>query len=702
MPAFNITSSGYGAPPMARPGTARRGGFGYLPQQYKNQIHQNFGDVSSFPQATHSTAMPAPGGGFAPGTSNPTSQPRMQGGLVNHPAFEDGGAVGEADVGFNGVMNDPGDPSSALDTISDVLDYGRNKHGLGDASSGGNDEGPGPLMKNAVAGVRRFVGAGVLGQAPLKAGDDAWRKFHGDDSPSALKDGGPVEDDDEDETEAIPTRPAGPGGDRPDDNPFPVKRPNPPFGKRYAAGGPVEDDDEEGPNDTPELDDDTTGAIPDDSGPDDQSGVPQAQPPSASADPQRIASYVMGADAAPPQVVAALERSVDPQNQMDPDARHMAAIQQAARQGGPEAAWGVMQNYRKQYDARKAFAAAALNGVQGKPADIASAAQAATQAYSYLPDGNTVTFQPSQTGITATVKRAGGANQPFASANLSPEQFNKWLRGTEGQYDNVMERGAPAILAELQNTNTATDAPQAGARTNLAPQLPVVNGNPTGFDGTQLGSEEDFKARGRRADALHRAANYDPELEARSKELFQSAPVQDSRRARLEWLNNQMKVRRDQDIKEKQATVKEDVANIQGNTRRDVANTYSSTKQNIEDQKNATRRDIEFAKMGVQSNDKAFQNASRLIYGALQNRPKPGSQYEKAVLQAIQANRQRMDALMSEDQGGGAQPQQPSGNTPAGNNRPPVAGARQRKGAEGPGQPWYVKKADGKWYPVGQ
>lgn len=52
------------------------------------------------------------------------------------------------------------------------------------------------ILKNAIDGARKFAGAGILGKAPIKAGDDAWQKFHGGgEEVPAMEDGGEFEED---------------------------------------------------------------------------------------------------------------------------------------------------------------------------------------------------------------------------------------------------------------------------------------------------------------------------------------------------------------------------------------------------------------------------------------------------------------------------------------------------------------------------
>lgn len=56
------------------------------------------------------------------------------------------------------------------------------------------------FLNRADAGMRKFVGAGALGKAPLRAGDDAWEKYHGSGKIS-LDEGGVVPTDPQDQQE---------------------------------------------------------------------------------------------------------------------------------------------------------------------------------------------------------------------------------------------------------------------------------------------------------------------------------------------------------------------------------------------------------------------------------------------------------------------------------------------------------------------
>lgn len=120
---------------------------------------------------------------------------------------------------------------------------------------------------------------------------------------------------------------------------------------------------------------------------------------------------------------------------------------QQAPGGNMDAAWGLVQHYRQKYDAYRSFAAAAMDGIQGKPPDIMAAARAATQAYPNALHGSTVNFTPTQGGITAAVTMPG-ERAPSQQIRLSPQAFQQFLKGPAGQFDNVQANG-PKVLQQL-------------------------------------------------------------------------------------------------------------------------------------------------------------------------------------------------------------------------------------------------------------
>lgn len=278
----------------------------------------------------------------------------------------------------------------------------------------------------------------------------------------------------------------------------------------------------------------------------------------------KIISYLKGGDAASPQAAQQIENNVDPQGQMDPGMRKLLAIDAAAKQYGPQAAWGLMQHYRQKYDAYKSFAAAANSGVQGKPRDPAAAAMALQQAYDHVPDGLNLTVKPSQTGFTATVTQPGGKQQ---TVSLTPQQFGQLTQGPEGQFDSVLDKGLPSVLTKFVQRNGLTaDQVQPDTSTS-APEgsEPTVASANKGQGNVGLG--------------------YDPQLEARSRALF---PMVSQNPQRIAWLQAQEQQGKENELSSKKidntlAAIglrgqnARTVADIRANAQRDVAQTRGAS-----------------------------------------------------------------------------------------------------------------------------
>ena len=206
----------------------------------------------------------------------------------------------------------------------------------------------------------------------------------------------------------------------------------------------------------------------------------------------QIARYLSGADAAPRQVVQALETKVDPQNTMDQNERSLRTIE-AAAQDSPDVAWGVMQYYRSNYNALRAATAVSL----AKGANPEIVAQNFNAAQSYLPDGNTVTLAPSKSGgYVVQVHTQGGASQTY---DLTPEQLNQFVHpgNHESGFDNLVRPDTPdqvnqvlqqvqgsagQTIEKLQKTGATQQTPATPARAYGGP-----NQNPTDVAGQQTG-----------------------------------------------------------------------------------------------------------------------------------------------------------------------------------------------------------------------
>lgn len=357
----------------------------------------------------------------------------------------------------------------------------------------------------------------------------------------------------------------------------------------YAEGGAIEENDEGAqPDRLPSYADDpgeeptSEPAIPDTGAPPFASDVAQTSVPGGlrksgeaisnavgqgvqniKNDPivKRIVSYLMGEGGDHPALLDQVAAQVDPQGQMSADDRNLLAVGNAPSQ---EERWKLLQTNRVAYNAKQAFAYAALNGSQQKPGDLNAAVQAANQAASHVLDGSTVNFVPAQGGVTATVTSPGAA-QPQVF-NLSTDQFRKYLNvGGDGQWDRVMQRKIPGTLAALSQgqagavsrldqmrplpkPQTQAAAPDA-TDTSEAPPMSqargpdsraVRTGQPQAMDATQGDQPEIVGTHDSHGRYLGPKApnklGYDEQTEARSRAMFPGTSQEQERQA---WMNTQ-------------------------------------------------------------------------------------------------------------------------------------------------------------------
>lgn len=180
----------------------------------------------------------------------------------------------------------------------------------------------------------------------------------------------------------------------------------------YADGGAVEDD-------TATV----TPAQPDQ----DQAGVLPAQGQQQM--PPQITAYLSGKTNLNSKHADQIEKAVDPHGQMHERERRLMAVQTVAEKLGPDPAFDLMQFYRQKYDAYRALARAATNGVQQhkKP----------TQAFA---DGGTVDED------TADDPTGAVQTQEQDSSSPKEERRKRWAR----------EQGV------LDANATPTDQPDTG------------------------------------------------------------------------------------------------------------------------------------------------------------------------------------------------------------------------------------------------
>lgn len=306
------------------------------------------------------------------------------------------------------------------------------------------------------------------------------------------------------------------------------------YGRPYAGGN--QDTDNEGAIDTGDqsVQEDNSGAAPvmggaipgeDNSGAapvmpastqggasDQQHFTPDLNPAHVPGNMKRIVSYLMGSDAVPPQALDQAAQQADPQGQMSPGDRNLVAIDKAAETGGQEAAWKLLQANRVAFNAKQAFARTALHGIQGKPADLNAAVDAANQAEQHIPDGSNVKFARSQNGVTATVT-VPGTSQP-QQIQLTPEQFDKWLDvGGDGQWDKAHQASVPATLQRLSKVGAVTGVPYKATSPAGDTQRPKTNVGKTPSSLNLSGSDEI-------PEPAPDTTGYDPQMKARAAKMF--------------------------------------------------------------------------------------------------------------------------------------------------------------------------------------
>jgi hypothetical protein len=144
--------------------------------------------------------------------------------------------------------------------------------------------------------------------------------------------------------------------------------------KAYQDGG--DGSDQPDPSEQPAIPDPSTGGDP---------SALEKQHPQAQPNPSALMRYASGADAVSPDVAAAAEQQVDPNGQMDPAARTMAAISAAAQQGNQKQAIGLLQHNRNMFNTKRHAARAALD--KGNHQEAVRLANSAMQ---HVPNGHSV------------------------------------------------------------------------------------------------------------------------------------------------------------------------------------------------------------------------------------------------------------------------------------------------------------------------
>lgn len=518
---------------------------------------------------------------------------------TNMPA-DDGKPALDLDANDDAGGKAGGDPyNNALNTVSDVLNFGRQKYGIGQQVAGN--------MPAAPAGP----GGEGRGQQPFQPapGGTPFGKRNGTGSMSFDEGGavGPQDDEQgaynpegDDPVGAVLSNALDSAGSATSApmSPMEAGQGDAEMGALQQAGGALQDATADRPSaDNPLSPSALRTALDPTTFHQNASNIANAAQPYMA----KIISYLKGSDAAPPQAAQQAEGMVDPQGQMDPGMRKLLAIDAINKQYGPQAAWSMMQHYRQKYDAYKSFAAAANEGAQGKPRDPAAAAMAMQQAYDHLPDGQNLVVKPSGNGFTATVT---GPNGKAQTVSLTPQQFNMLAKGPHGQFDNVIEHGLPNVLTKFVQRNGLT-ADQVQPDTSTSAPAGSESVPSTGkTDGPDLG--------------------YDPQLLKRANVLF---PAVSQNRQRLAWLQAQEQKGTENTINSRKVDTtlaaianRETIAKMNNDTKKDVQNTKSGAYRDVNAEKTAAFRertasnqDIARINNAARSSDRRLQNAASLL-----------------------------------------------------------------------------------------
>lgn len=414
---------------------------------------------------------------------------------------------------------------------------------------------------------------------------------------------------------------------------------------------------------------------------------------------KKIVSYLMGAGAAHPAQLEQAAAQADPQGSMSPGDRNIMAVHDAGEMDGPAAAWALVQANRVAYNAKQAFAYAALNGNQKKPADLNAAIQAANQAGDHVLDGTSVQFSPGQNGVTATVM-SPGSEQP-QTFNLSTDQFREYLNvGRTGQWDRLMQDGIPATLQKIAAGGQRGQQMAGGRMQPPQPAGATPQPKQTNFGNTpstmNLSGNQDAIPDSATADNT----GYDPQLVARADRMFPGITQQGQRD---QWLAAQEQ--RQDELQNKVDVAKETgenrvrAARETGNARVQAGDRAAQSRENVQKDKSAAWRYASDAKTAT-AQITADQKAAHA--GNLE-----AQQRVESARKAIAAKRATGATLSPEDeafekqlvQRAGsqpAQPQRPAAQQQAPQGQPPVPGAKFYKGS------WYTRGPNGESVPVNQ
>lgn len=202
--------------------------------------------------------------------------------------------------------------------------------------------------------------------------------------------------------------------------------------------------------------------------------------------------YAEGGAVMPDQAAALAGRTGSAPIGNSPGMVKLATLAAAKQQGGTSLAWRIMQKYRKQYDAGRSFALAALTGSQQKPGNLQASVDAINKVYADVPDGKDVNFKVVGNAIVATVSNSDGTGTKRIP--LSVQEYAQFLQGRGSQFDHLMDLGVESTLkGNIPQGKAAEEAPEGAIPDQEPDEQPVqsmADGGPVlNFDDGGLAPE---------------------------------------------------------------------------------------------------------------------------------------------------------------------------------------------------------------------
>ena len=396
--------------------------------------------------------------------------------------------------------------------------------------------------------------------------------------------------------------------------------------------------------------------------------------------PKRILSYLQGSGAMSVEEFNALKGQTGGTTD---DERTPLAIAAAARAGGDDRGAAALQTNRQLYDHKLGFAKVALNGIEGKPGDIRAAANAATMAFSHLPDGTMARFEPVQGGVRVSVSSLG-SRAPVQTSMLTLPQFNALLDvAGQGQFDRMYETGLPQAIQKIAQT---PGTPLENQQAQRAPQARMSGGvqltpmTPQQQSAAQQTIANNPWPTGRQAQQQRTGPQYPGDttgfenmtVDQQANALF---PSQGGAANRAKYIHDQMANKAKDTAAEKMERARLVDA---GKTQR--ANQTDSRVREV----NTQRIQQAIARLQQGAQTAQTRNLVSMLTSYLRN---PLADEAKFTKEVGVSPHDLADRIL---QGGGQQaaPQQ----APAQRQQPPVPGARQDKQGN-----WRAKDANGLW-----